>query len=104
MAPRNGTVRPAALRPGDVVAVVAPSSPFDTERFDLGLQRLEQAGLVPRHRDDITARHRYLAGDDPRRLAELQDAIDDDAVRAVWMARGGYGSMRLLDRLDDTGL
>lgn len=83
-----------------MVAVVAPSSPFDPDALEKGLQRLRMAGLEPRHDPGIFAKHRYLAGDDARRLSELQRAIDDPAVRAIWMARGGYGLMRLLGRLD----
>jgi muramoyltetrapeptide carboxypeptidase len=46
------------------------------------------------------ARHRYLAGEDPRRLAELQTALDDPTAGALWVARGGYGAARLLPHLD----
>ncbi len=47
----------------------------------------------------IFQQHRYLAGDDGRRLAELNGALADPAVRAIFCARGGYGSMRLLRKL-----
>ena len=47
----------------------------------------------------VFQQHRYLAGQDDRRLAELTRALTDPTVRAVFCARGGYGSMRLLERL-----
>lgn len=50
-------------------------------------------------RDDLLTRKGYFAGDDGRRLAELQGALADPAVRAIIGARGGYGSARLLDSL-----
>ena len=91
-------VRPAALRPADAVAVVAPAGPFDRPSFEAGL-----AVLAARYRvrvgEGIFARARYLAGDDGRRLDELAAALADDEVRAVFAARGGYGAMRLLARL-----
>lgn len=94
-------IRPPALRRGDVVRIVAPSSPFDPQLFERGLDVLRNRfGLVPRFRPDITARHDYLAGDDARRLAEWHEAASDTEAKAIWCARGGYGSMRLLPRLE----
>lgn len=86
---------PRALRPNDAVAVVAPSGPFDRPSFEKGL-----AVLATRYRPVFTERifatHRYLAGRDEDRARELQEALDDDGVCALFMARGGYGAMRLL--------
>ncbi len=78
---------------------VAPSSPFDVAAFEQGLSLLRERYRVE-HRSDLTARAGFLAGDDDRRLGELQAAIDDDSVNAIVAARGGYGATRLLDRLD----
>ena len=98
-------MRPPPLRPGDVVRVVAPAGPFDPAAFEAGLSLLRtRFGLEPRHRSDITARSRYLAGDDARRLDEWNEAVADPEARAIWCARGGYGSMRLLEHLDPSRL
>lgn len=90
---------PPALRAGDTIAVVAPSGPFDRQSFDQGL-----AVLVSRYQarfeEGLFSTERYLAGNDARRLAELQRALDDGQVKAVFAARGGYGAMRLLPRLN----
>jgi muramoyltetrapeptide carboxypeptidase len=51
----------------------------------------------------VFERHRYLAGDDARRLSELTAALADPDIRAVFCARGGYGAMRLLARLAAAG-
>ncbi|HET7755320.1 MAG TPA: LD-carboxypeptidase [Anaeromyxobacteraceae bacterium] len=94
-------IRPPPLRPGDVVRVVAPAGPFDPVAFEAGLELLRNRfGLVPRHRPDIFARSGYLAGDDARRLAEWNEAAADADARAIWCARGGYGAMRLLERIE----
>lgn len=86
------------LRPNDAVAVVAPCGPFDRPSFEKGL-----AVLAERYRPVFTERifeaRRYLAGTDEARAAELQHALDDDGVQAVFLARGGYGAMRLLPAL-----
>jgi muramoyltetrapeptide carboxypeptidase len=86
------------LRPGDRIAVVAPSSPFDAGDLAAGVQAL-RARYDVRHAPDILERRGYLAGDDARRLRELRGAIEDDAVAAIVAARGGYGATRLLSEL-----
>jgi len=94
-------LRPPPLKRGDVVRIVAPSGPFDPELFEKGLEILRtRFGLVPRMRDDIAAREGYLAGDDARRVAEWHEAASDAEARAIWCARGGYGAMRLLPKLE----
>jgi len=95
--------KPGGLRPGDRVAVVAPAGPFDRESFEAGLEVLA-ARYRPAFDEGLFARTRYLAGDDGRRLTELARALGDDSIRAVFAARGGYGSMRLLSGLRVAGL
>lgn len=85
--------------------MVAPSSPFDAEPFEAGLEVLRgRFGLRPRMRDDISTRTGYLAGDDARRLREWIEAASDPEAKALWCARGGYGAMRLLQRLETARL
>jgi muramoyltetrapeptide carboxypeptidase len=89
--------RPAALRQGDGIAVVAPSSPFDRERFERGVRALQDMGFEPRFGEGVHARHAgYLAGPDTRRLDELLRALRDTSARAVVLARGGYGLLRIV--------
>jgi muramoyltetrapeptide carboxypeptidase len=89
---------PPALSPGDLVAVVAPSSPFPRDELLRGL-----AWLRARYRIRIVAgaftRDGYLAGSDERRSRELAAAMADGEVRAILAARGGYGALRLLERI-----
>lgn len=99
MGPKSELLRPRALKKGDKVAVIAPASPFDREAMLRGVERLEKLGFQVQYREDIFARKRYLAGSDERRLEELNQALDDPEVRALFAARGGYGSQRLLPHL-----
>jgi len=89
-------VIPALLQPGDLVAVVAPSSQFPQDQLWRGM-----AWLRTRYRLRMSAgaltRDAYLAGSDARRAAELAAAMVDDDVKAIVVARGGYGAMRVLD-------
>ena len=100
-----GMLRPPPLRAGDVVRVIAPGSGFDVPAFEAGLDVLRgRWGLRVRVRDDIAARAGYLAGGDERRLAEWDEAVADDEATAIFCARGGYGTMRLLPSIDPAPL
>ena len=89
---------PPPLAPGALVAVVAPSSPFDRDELFRGLAWLRQRYRL-RIATSIFARRGYLAGDDARRGGELARAMTDPEVDAILCARGGYGAMRILDAL-----
>lgn len=91
--------KPAAIRPRDLVAIIAPSGPFDRESFEAGLAQLERRYRL-QYDARLFERYRYLAGQDSRRLGELLSALQDPEVKAIFCARGGYGAMRLLERLD----
>jgi muramoyltetrapeptide carboxypeptidase len=89
---------PPPLAPGDLVAIVAPSSPFPREELMRGLAWL-RARYRLRIGPGILAREGFLAGSDERRREELAQAMRDPEVKAVVAARGGYGAMRVLDAL-----
>jgi muramoyltetrapeptide carboxypeptidase len=89
---------PPALQARDEVAVIAPASGFDRAAFEAGLAVL-RTRYNPTFGPGLFERHRYLAGDDERRIEELTAALAEPAVRAVFCARGGYGATRLLARL-----
>jgi len=93
-------IKPAALRGGDTIGIAAPSSPFDEESFHQGVQILESMGFRVRVSDEIFKREGYLAGSDPERAQLLMDLFEDPSVRAVFCARGGFGSMKVLPLLD----
>jgi muramoyltetrapeptide carboxypeptidase len=82
------------------VAVVAPSGPCDPAWLEAGCRRLGELGLDVVVGDHVLDRHRYLAGRDQDRAADLTRAWTDPEVRAVLCARGGYGAGRLLPLLD----
>lgn len=92
-------VAPPKLRVGDRVAAIAPAGPVPEDRWQAGLAILRRRYDVdwsPR----LLTRTGYLAGDDSARRSELETALRDDSIRALFCARGGYGVMRLLDTLD----
>lgn len=87
------------LRPGDRVALVAPSSPFDTEEFTKASSILECRGYRAICGKHASERKGYLAGSDLERAEDLVQAFSDPSIAAVVCIRGGYGSGRLLDWL-----
>jgi muramoyltetrapeptide carboxypeptidase len=89
---------PAPLEPGDTIAVVAPSGPFDRAAALSGMAWLARRYRVT-HGATLFARNGYLAGRDRRRITELQKALDAD-VKAVLAARGGYGLGRIASLID----
>jgi muramoyltetrapeptide carboxypeptidase len=92
--------RPRRLRPGDRVAVVAPSGHIDPGRLERGAAVLRSWGLEVQVGESVLARTRHHAGVDEDRAADLQAAWCDHGVAAVLCARGGSGAARLVDRLD----
>ncbi len=89
-----------AVRSGARVGIAAPAGVVDSDRLEAGEQSLRALGFEPVRCGDPLQRHGYLAGDDERRAKELAELIADPEIEAVVCARGGYGSSRLLDRLD----
>jgi muramoyltetrapeptide carboxypeptidase len=89
---------PPPVLPGDLVAIVAPSSPFAHAELWPGLAWL-RARYRLRMSSGALVRQAYLAGDDARRTAELAAAMRDPEVKAIVAARGGYGVTRILDAL-----
>jgi muramoyltetrapeptide carboxypeptidase len=87
------------LEAGSRVAVVAPASSFEHEAFERGIERLRERYDV-QFDAGVMSHKGYLAGDDTRRLRELQVAIDDPSIDGIIAARGGYGSTRLLRQLN----
>src|SRR5207244_9848053 len=92
--------KPPRIRSGDVVGVIAPAGAVDGERLSAGVAVLEGWGLRVQVGSAVLKRQAYLAGCDEARLGGLVQRIDDACVRAIFCARGGYGSQRLLPRLD----
>ncbi|MFF3286291.1 LD-carboxypeptidase [Streptomyces sp. NPDC003023] len=99
--------RAPRLRPGDRVAVVAPSGPVPDERLDDGLDILRGWDLDPvvmPHVRETHAALAYLAGEDEARARDLTEAWCDPSFSAVICARGGYGVQRMVDLVDWTAM
>ncbi|MCS7037050.1 MAG: LD-carboxypeptidase [Saprospiraceae bacterium] len=97
---RSPRHRPACLRPGATVALIAPAGPVSEERLQRALSNIAGLGYRVREGQALRRRYGYLAGEDAERLRDLHWAFTDPEVDAIWCARGGYGATRLLPHVD----
>lgn len=96
----SALIKPAALRPGDTVGIIAPASNIEREALEAGCRALERMGYRPFYFDSILEQDLYFAGSAERRVNELHEMFRRDDVRAIVCARGGYGTNYLLPLLD----
>jgi muramoyltetrapeptide carboxypeptidase len=89
----------AALKPGDIVDVVAPGFSVSDEKLVAGVKFLEDLGLRPRVPSDIFGPDILCAQKDSVRLQHLQKAVMAKDSKAIWCVRGGYGAIRLLEAI-----
>ena len=92
--------RPTPLSPGNSLGVCAPSARFDTEKLNLGIQVLKNLGFKVKVPEEIFEKKRYLAGDDMVRANVINRLFSDPAIDGIICARGGFGSIRILDHLN----
>jgi muramoyltetrapeptide carboxypeptidase len=96
--------KPRRLLPGARVAVLALSSPSESARIESAAERLRERGLEVTVAANVGEReHHYLAGNDQVRLHEMNRALSSN-YDAFLFARGGYGAMRILERIDYAAL
>src|SRR3990167_4875259 len=95
-------IQPPYLKAGDTVAIVAPSGILLNKQSEV-LQAeslLKSWGLNVVIGKHIFKQNGHFAGTDAERCEDFQTALDDPKIKAIWCARGGYGTVRILDKLD----
>src|SRR5262245_23575878 len=92
-------IKPAALRPGDTIGIVAPASNIKLDLLEQGCRELEALGFKTTFRPDIVSSFRYFAGPRERRRDEFLEMLRNPEIKAIFCARGGYGSGRLIPDL-----
>ena len=95
--------RGSALRPGDCIGVVAPASWLEREEWEKGVRLLKKRGYRVKLAPSCTAANGFFAGTDSARASDLNRFFADDEVKAILCLRGGYGSARVLDKLNYAG-
>ncbi|WP_111658733.1 S66 peptidase family protein [Olleya aquimaris] len=97
-------IQPPYLKAGDTVAIVAPSGVLKNRNDEVNrakklLESWKLHVVIGKH---VFNQDDHFAGTDQERCEDFQNALDDPTIKAVWSARGGYGTVRILDNLDYT--
>ena len=101
MAQTTHFLRPESLQKGDTLAIVAPAGIIKNEASILQAVALAESwGLEVLLSPSVFEKHAHFAGTDAARLEAVQWALDLPAVKAIWCARGGYGTVRIVDDLN----
>lgn len=90
-------INPPFLKKGDTVAIVATAKAISKDALDYAVQLFEARGYIVKIGKHIHNVHHQSAGTDAERLHDFNQAINDDAVKAVICFRGGYGSVRIVE-------
>lgn len=91
---------PGLLSPGDTVTVISPSYSIEENKIADAVSFLEQWGLKVKTGKNVLKTSGPFAGTDEERIYDLQEAADDSMVKAVFCSRGGYGLLRIIDKID----
>ena len=92
--------RPERLHPGSRVALVATARKVSPEEVQPAIALLRAWQLEPAVEEGLYLSDNQMAGDDNHRAALLQRYLDDDSIDAILCVRGGYGTVRIVDRVD----
>jgi len=95
-------ITPPFLKPGDTVAIVCTARKFSAEEAKPAIELLKSWGLQVRLGNTIGLDNYQLGGTDAERAADFQAMMNDENIKAIWCARGGYGTVRIIDALDFT--
>lgn len=95
-------ITPPFLKTGDRIAIVSPARSITFEEVHPTLRILQKWGLEVVLGTHVFCKSDQYAGTDEQRVADFQQMLDDDSIRAIFCSRGGYGTVRLIDRLDFT--
>ncbi len=96
-------MRPNKLKAGDEVVIISPSGRVNKEKIEIAAKQLEAWGLKVNFGTHAFSFFNKLAGKDEDRLSDLQQALDNPKIKAVFCSRGGYGLVRIIDKLDFSG-
>jgi len=97
-------ILPPSLHPGDQVAIIATARSIAEGDLQPAIQLLKSWRLVPVLGESISLQEHQFAGTDKERATDLQNQINDRKIKAIWCAKGGYGSIRILDLVDFSSL
>lgn len=91
---------PEKLKKGDTIQLIAPAKAIDKTYIDFAVDYWKMNSFKVKIGENCLGQHHYFSGTDAERASDLQNAIDDENVKAIICARGGYGCIRLIDKVN----
>ena len=92
--------RPNNLKKGDLIYIVSPAKSIDPESIYFAIKLVESWGFTAECAAHTLGKHNYFSGNDFDRMSDFQLAIDHKDAKAIMCARGGYGCVRIVDKLN----
>ncbi len=93
-------VKPKSLKSGDKIAIIAPAGNIDKVNLYNGVKKLKEFGFDVTFSDSIFEKNRYLADTDENKIKEIENYFADKSISGILCARGGYGSIRLINKIN----
>lgn len=94
-------IKPALLKDGDTIGILAPSGPLkDESKLKRAIDFFENKGYKIKLSKNVYSKNKYLAGSDEERLQALHEMFEDDDINAIICLRGGYGAIRLINNIN----
>lgn len=93
-------IKPKLLKKNDTLAIIAPAGVLDRNEFLKGVAVLQNMGFKTKFSEKIFDVNRYLAGSDDEKVFEIENYFSDNAIDGIICARGGYGSIRLINKIN----
>lgn len=93
-------IKPEKLQKGDTISIIAPAGCVEKDKILNSVKYFEDLGFNVKLGENIFQKDRYLAGTDEQRLEDLEQAFCDKDVKGVICARGGYGCIRLINKIN----
>ncbi len=97
--PEKSLIIPPYLKPGDTIGITSPAGFITLPEVQPALQLMESWGFKVKLGNTIGRRDFTFGGTDDERAADFQDMLDDRDIKAIMCARGGYGAVRIIDKL-----
>ena len=94
-------IKPPNLKKGDTIMILSPAGRIKSKSsIEAGIKLANHWGLVVFFGNHMLSQDHTFAGTDEQRTEDLQKALDNPSIKAIWAARGGYGAVRIIDDLD----
>jgi muramoyltetrapeptide carboxypeptidase len=97
-------IEPEFLKAGDEVAIISPSFSIDGGKIEEAVKFLERWGLKVKVGRNVLNKYGPFAGSDEERISDLQEMTDNKRIKAIFCSRGGYGLLKIIDKIDFSGL